>query len=127
MKHLEIKELISAVPVAVIVKMTRREKLQHWSTLIRQTKVSVRLLHQLEYIHPRELERLTIREHAWQSALGIAASDPVFQAQGLSAATTLGEALRFFEMTVRQAHAFSCDCGGEITNDQQATRIEQLA
>jgi hypothetical protein len=83
MKHLEIEELISAVPVAVIVKMTRREKLQHWSTLIRQTKVSVRLLHQLEYIHPRELERLTIREHAWQSALGIAASDPVFQAQGL--------------------------------------------
>ena len=127
MKHIEIEELVSAVPVTVTVKMTRREKLLHWAASIRQSQASVGLMHGLEYVSPRDLDRLTIRECATHTALGIAASDPVFQAQGLSAATTLGDALRFFEMTIRQAHAFSCDCGGSITNDDQATRIEQLA
>jgi hypothetical protein len=54
------------------------------------------------------------------TALGIAASDPLFQAQGLSASTSIADALRFLELTITQAHAFSCDCGGTISDDQQA-------
>jgi hypothetical protein len=61
------------------------------------------------------------------TALGIAASDPVFRAQGLNTTTSIADALRFFELSISQAHAFSCDCGGAISNDQQADRIERLA
>lgn len=125
MKHVEIDELVRAFPIAVT--MTRRQKLMHWAALIRQSTVPFRLLHGLEFVHPRDLERLTIREHAYHTALAIAASDPVFQAQGLSAEKTIADALRFFEVTQHQAHAFSCDCGGDISNDEQATRIERLA
>jgi len=122
MKHVEIAELVTAVPI----QMTRREKLMRWADLIRKWDRPLHLFHGLEYMTPRELERHRI-EASDVTALGIAASDPEFRAQGLNETPTVGDALRFFNLTLTEAHAFSCDCGGYITNQQQADRIEALA
>jgi hypothetical protein len=122
MKHVEIAELITAVPI----QMTRREKLLRWADLIRKQERSLVLVHGLEYMQPRELERYRIRPNE-ETALGVAAADPKFRAQGLGEMPTLGEALRFFALAVGEAHAFSCDCGGYIDNREQAARIEALA
>lgn len=126
MKHVEIVELlVSAVPITP-PKMTRREKLIRWADLIRKVSRPIGLYHALEYMSWPQLCGTCIGPGDI-TALGIAASDPVFQAQGLNASTSIADALRFFELTITQAHAFSCDCGGAISNDQQADRIERLA
>jgi hypothetical protein len=125
MKHVDIGALVSAVPIAP-AEMTRREKLKHWAALIRKSDRPIALYHALEYMSWAQLQRTRISDGG-PTALSIAASDPVFQAQGLNASTPLTDALRFFEMTITEAHAFSCDCGGAISNDQQADRIERLA
>jgi hypothetical protein len=125
MKHVEVTELLEAVPI--LVKMDRAAKLRHWASLVRQHQWNVKLVHGLEYYTMSDLNRMSIRQHAGSTALDIAASDPVLQAQGLSTNATVGEALRFFEVTQGQAHAFSCDCGGYINNKDQADRIERLA
>lgn len=122
MKHVEIAELLTAVPI----QMTRREKLLRWAELVRKWDKPLHLFHGLEYMTPRELERYRI-EASDLTALGIAASDPEFRAQGLTATPTIGDALRFFNVTQHEAHAFSCDCGGYIGNREQAARIEALA
>jgi hypothetical protein len=124
MKHIDIDQLLGAVPV--VQRMTRREKLLHWAALIRRTKRDLGLYHALEYMSPWQRQDIVIGTDN-VTALGIAASDPVFQAQGLNATTSIEGALRFFDLTLTQAHAFSCDCGGAISNEQQAQRIERLA
>jgi hypothetical protein len=125
MKHVEIGQLVSAVPIAPL-KTTRREKLLHWAALVRKAGRPVGLYHALEYMSWAQQQRTRIGPDD-VTALGIAAADPVFQAQGLNASTSIADALRFFELSISQAHAFSCDCGGAISNDQQAERIERLA
>lgn len=125
MKHVEIGELVSAVPVK-IAPMTRSQKLTHWAGLIRQQAVPLHLMHGLEYLNPMQLVSYKVGQLPGPCALGVAASDPVLQAQGLTAATSLGDAMRFFELTLHETHAFSCDCGGHISNEEQARRIERL-
>jgi len=61
------------------------------------------------------------------TAFTLAAADPVLQGQGLPAEPSFTQVLGFFEITRDQAHAFSCDCGGQITNAQQADRIAFLS
>lgn len=124
MKHIEINELVSAVPIPV--SMTRRQKLAHWAVLIRRHDLPVGLYHALEYMSTWQRQAAKIGPEKF-TALGIAASDPVFQAQGLNAETSIQGALDFFELSLTQAHAFSCDCGGAISNEDQAQQIERLA
>jgi hypothetical protein len=35
--------------------------------------------------------------------------------------------MHFFELSQHELHEFSCDCGGVITNDEMAKRINTLA
>jgi hypothetical protein len=49
MKHVEISELVSAVPLAP-AKMTRCEKLKHWAALTRKVGRPIVLYHALEYM-----------------------------------------------------------------------------
>ncbi|MEY9184745.1 hypothetical protein ABIG06_006293 [Bradyrhizobium sp. USDA 326] len=122
MKHVEVAELVSAVPV----KMTREQKLMRWADLIRRHPGPLALFHGIEYMNRRDLEAVTITS-AHPFALSVAQADPVLQAEGLQSPTSLGDALRFFEISQHEAHAFSCDCGGAISNTDQAQRIERLA
>jgi hypothetical protein len=59
------------------------------------------------------------------TALGTAARDPEFKKQGIG--TTVHDVMKFFGLTQKQLHEFSCDCGGAISKEQQAHRIEGLA
>jgi len=122
MKHVETVELLTAVPV----KMTREQKLMRWADLIRRYPGPLALFHGIEYMTPCDLEAVRITS-AHPFAISVAQADPEFQAQGLGKESTLGDALRFFEVTQHEAHAFSCDCGGAISNTDQANRIERLA
>lgn len=120
MKH-ETFELLNAIPL----KMTRQEKLQRWAKLVRETNSGLHLYNSLEYMSQAQLYAFTvIADH--RTAFSVAVADPEFKAQGLEN-HTLGGVLKFFEISVHEAHAFSCDCGGSISNEQQARRIESLA
>ena len=128
MKHIETSELLDAVPIKQPPRlMSRSEKLKHLAQLVRRHGTYLRLVNGLEYIHPFDLERITVRDWAQLTALALATSDAAFQAQGLKADATIGETLRFLGLSQHQAHAFSCDCGGAISNEEQARRIERLA
>jgi hypothetical protein len=120
MKHVETSELVTAVPVA----MTRAQKLQRWADLVRQSPKHLHLFSGLEYMSGGQRNHYLIASND-PTALGIAVNDPEFQAQGLKPGISLSGALGFFELDVSQAHAFSCDCGGSITNSEQANRIER--
>jgi RimJ/RimL family protein N-acetyltransferase len=67
----------------------------------------------------------TVKAIEHPTALGAAVRDPEFQKQGIG--TTIHDVMKFFGLTQQQLHEFSCDCGGAISNDQQARRIEGLA
>ena len=120
MKHVEASQLLNAVRVP----MTRAQKLQRWADLIRQSPKPLYLLSGLEYMRPDQRDHYLIAPTD-PTALGVAVNDPEFQAQGLVPGTSLNAALSFFELSVSQAHAFSCDCGGLIGNAEQARRIER--
>jgi hypothetical protein len=121
MKHVEVSDLVSAVPI----KMVRREKLLRWADLVRKTHNGLHLYHNLEYMTRGQLAET--RPIGSGSAFDVAVRDPEFAAQGLRYESSIQEVLDFFELTQPQAHAFSCDCGGDISNEEQARRIERLA
>jgi hypothetical protein len=104
--------------------MTKKEKLLRWADLVGKSRSYLRLLHALEYCSRTQLRQYTIPA---QSAFGIAISDPIFQSAGLSVNATILEIMSFFEIDQKQLHGFSCDCGGEIDNLEQARRIARLA
>ncbi len=62
----------------------------------------------------------------------MAGRDPVLQQAGLKADlpggnVSVGGAQRFFELSKSDLHEFSCDCGGVITNEEMARRVENIA
>jgi hypothetical protein len=122
MKHVQDTELVQAIPI--VEHMTRAQKLQRLARLVRECPSLVHRYNGLEYAHPDILENVTVCGS--RSALSLAGRDPEFQKQGLSEHSTIAAALRFFELTRQQAHAFSCDCHGRMTNEQQAHQIERL-
>jgi hypothetical protein len=120
-------------PVAAPV-MTKKEKLTRWATLIRQASLPVYLMSNLEYRSPDQLATIWHPNSPW----AVAALDPELSAAGLKAdlpspherypnQTSAAEAMRFFELSQEELHAFSCDCGGAISNANMADRIERIA
>lgn len=105
-----------------VISMSRREKLFRFARVIRQQKTSFFMFSNLEYMSPSDLTRC---EHP-ASAFAAAAADPVLAEAGLTG-HTVAKAQKFFELSASELHAFSCDCGGQITNDQMARRVEAIA
>jgi hypothetical protein len=124
MKTIDIRELVSAVPVTV--RMTRRERLLHWAHLLRTGSGPLALYHGLEWVSRSQLAT-TPATAIDPSAFGVALADPVFREQGLPEVSNIGELMRFFELSQEQLHEFSCDCGGAISRQDMADRIERLA
>jgi hypothetical protein len=117
--------------------MSRREKLLLWAGMIRASDKQLALYHLLERYTEAQLKEARIGA-VDQSAFGIAISSPVFQAAGLPAkgtgvfgngpkSSSLKEVMGFFELSQGELHEFSCDCGGHISNEQMAQRIERIA
>jgi hypothetical protein len=129
-------ELDQLTVVALPLKMTRHAKLLRFAEIIRAAPSSRKksgffsryagqsfvIFHHIEYMSD---EQLNERSHP-DSAFALAAADPVLREAGL-ASDTVGAAKRFFELSKDDLHAFSCDCGGVITNERMADRIEQIA
>lgn len=125
MKHVDVEALVSAIPMPPRL-MARKEKLTHWAELVRNYHGELALYHSVEYWQPHQLTSFIPTQMGPASAMTIAANDPTFQSQGLSVDSTMAEIMRFFELSQRELHEFSCDCGGYISNRQQADRIANL-
>lgn len=108
--------------------MTRREKLLRLAQVIRAYNDRFIIFHGLEYEPQHMLDQI----YHPNSAFAAAARDPVLLNAGLvpdsqGRGMTVGQAQRFFELSQRDLHEFSCDCGGVITNEEMARRIEHIA
>jgi hypothetical protein len=124
MKHQDAEAFAVAIPV----RMTKRKRLTHWAELVRgYYPGDLTLFHGLEYLRPCELDRIRVLNVLATSAFTLAVADSTFNAQGLSRQSTLLDVMGFFELTQGELHEFSCDCGGYISNPEQADRIERLA
>lgn len=127
MKHVDVLDaLTTAAPV--MIRMTRREKLRRWADLIRATKGRLLIFHRLEYWTPGEMCRPVTEFdlHPVPNAFEIALKDPVLQAEGLRG-NSIGDVQHFMQLSKEELHAFSCDCGGAISNEVMADRIERIA
>lgn len=115
--------------IALATTMTRRAKLARWATIIRQAEHPFRLYHRLEHYRQDQLDHIIVDQF---SAFGLATRDPILRDAGLvgsqvTGLTTIGDTMRFFELTKEELHEFSCDCGGEISNAKMADGIEKIA
>jgi hypothetical protein len=121
MKQLDI------VANADTVTLTKAEKLVRWASLIRKHREPIAIYHELEHWDRSMRQQPLIPPHGTASAFTIAGADPVFASLGLGSTPSLDDVTKFFELNREQVHAFSCDCGGHITNEEQARRIESFA
>lgn len=101
--------------------MTRRDKLLRWADIVSKHPENLRLYSNLEHVR----DRSTIGIDP-SSAFGLAAQDPVLKDAGLRAGS-VQDIEKFFELSLSDLHAFSCDCGGAILNKHAADRIAKLA
>ena len=118
MQHLSQDQLLA---MAQPIPMSRDDKLERWASLIERSSSRIFIFHRLEYRSKDELDRLADP----RSAFAMAAGDPVLKEAGLKTGTA-GDAMRFFELSKDDVHAFSCDCGGNISNASMAARIRGL-
>jgi hypothetical protein len=117
-----VADAVLATPV-----MTRREKLLRWAQIIRNTPASMHLYHGLEYQTPAFLDTMEITA-GQNTAFALAAQDPILTDAGLpKTGGSIGDTMRFFELSQAELHEFSCDCGGSITNEAMADRLEKIA
>ena len=115
---------LSPAELSVFVShvMTRREKLMRFANLVRASVSPLYLFSGLEYLPPISLTRMS-HPH---SAFAVAAADGILKDAGL-ASDTVADAQKFFELSQNELHEFSCDCGGHISNQTMADRIERIA
>jgi len=120
---------LQAITSPTILPMTRREKLLRFATIIRNSKTAILgqgrsfvIFHQLEYLPTEAYDKLSHSDSPFTAAY----KDKALREAGL-ASGTVGAAMRFFELSRDDLHAFSCDCGGQITNAVMANRIEKIA
>lgn len=110
------------VVVQTLPPMTKYEKLMHLARIIRTCNAHLALYSGLEHHSPAQQDRLGVQN----TAFAVALADPILRDAGLKG-DNLGDAKKFFELSAEDLHAFSCDCGGSLTNRQMADRIEHIA
>lgn len=123
--ELALLQRFESVPV-----MTRREKLLRFAFVVRNSSStrgdnysgSFFLFNNMEYMDDATLARCV---HPY-SAFAVVAADPVLKDAGLKGDDALS-IKRFFELSSEQLHEFSCDCGGLISDEEMARRIERMA
>jgi hypothetical protein len=109
--------------IASVNTMSKRDKLLRFAQVIRSgSRVPLFVFSNLEYMDSFRWEYC---QHP-ASAFSLAAKDPILKDAGLGS-DTVGAAQRFFELSRDELHAFSCDCGGQISHEEMARRIDRLA
>ena len=140
----EIEAIATPIKLLPPPKMTKRQKLIHLAGLIhRKLSIVDRVMsvlqfplppnsfvifHGLEYMTDEQLARC----YHPGTVFDLAAHDPAMLKAGLKRDVkdmhvSALEAKRFFELAQNELHEFSCNCGGVISNDEMARRIESIA
>ncbi len=119
MEHKKLDQLRSVADLKspeAVYTMTRAERLQRWVELLeREPDRRLNAIPEIEYMLP--MDRPGAR--ADDSPLSVAFADPVFRTQGL-AGDTLGDAMRFFELSEHEAHHAFCSCLGGYRMESKA-------
>lgn len=115
---------LSAAQIAELntITLTKRDKLYRLAYILRAEPCNVYNFSGVEYMTPHERR---MASHP-QSMFALAAADSVLKDAGL-AGQSIGEGQRFFELSDNELHVFSCDCGGQLSNEQMARRVEAIA
>lgn len=105
-------------------KLSRRERIERWATLLEQHQGRLVPFHRTEYLSPEARKAL----RADNSPLALAFNDPVLRDDGLSS-DTLGEGISYFVLSEQKAHRLLCDChyAGTMTGKQVASRLRSAA
>jgi hypothetical protein len=128
MEYRTIREIKGVATVTRLqTRMSRRERLLSWAaTLESHAGQPIKPLMRIEFL-PRQERMLARRD---DSPLTVAYRDPVLREEGL-AGDTLGEAMRFFELSDHEAHYLVCDChyhgGMTMTPEGVAKRTRAIA
>ncbi len=126
MKHQKLDELGGVAEIVSFESkpMTRRERLERWADVLDRNPGKINALTRIEYLPLSE--RLNAR--ADNSPLEIAFRDPVLREEGLES-DRLGDVMRFFELSNRDAHRLFCDCHyyGSMTGAGLANRLRNIA
>lgn len=126
MKHQKLDELGGVAEIVSFESrpMTRRERLERWAEVLDGNPGKISALTRIEYLPLSE--RLNAR--ADNSPLEIAFRDSVLRDEGLES-DRLGDVMRFFELSNRDAHRLFCDCHyyGSMTGAGLANRLRNIA
>lgn len=129
MEYRTIREIKGVATVTRLhaTRMSRRERLLRWAAVLESNPAQpIKPLMRIEFL-PRQERMLARRD---ESPLTIAYRDPVLREEGL-AGDTLGEAVRFFELSDHEAHYLVCDChyhgGMTMTPEGVAKRTRSIA
>jgi hypothetical protein len=104
--------------------MARAERIERWiEALQRDLSRKLQTLPEIEYKPPEERRAIRVEN----SPITVAFDDLALRAEGLTG-DTLGEAMDFFEMSEREAHAALCSClfGSRIDAGLAARRVGEL-
>jgi len=126
MEHKPVVDLETVADVTVAKRiLTRHERLIRWAEALERSPGRVlKPLHGIEFMSS-ELRRDARTDY---SPLTVAYEDPVLRAEGL-ASDRLGDAMDFFELSEREAHAALCSChlGSSFEAGAAAKRVRGLA
>jgi hypothetical protein len=145
-KPLNIAERAKLQLAEEVKPMTRREKLMRLAEIARGGRPSAMkkilaklgwgagmidnawfIFHRIEFMTAADLATA----YAPASVFDAAVKDPMLYDAGLRAdkgdSVSVARAMQFFELTQKQMHPLSCDCGGMISNAEMASRIEKMA
>lgn len=129
MKHSTLEEVSKVAKIALVeqekdARSTRRQRLERLAFLLDAHKGGIRLFSMMEYAPPKQ--RMKMRQG--DLPLAVAYQDAQFREQGLES-DLLGDAMKFFDLSMGEAHHLLCDCHyvGSITPGMVATRARALA
>lgn len=105
-------------------KLSRRERIERWATLLEQHQGRLVPFVGTEYLTYEARKAL----RADNSPLALAFGDPILRDDGLSS-DALGEGTAYFGLSERTAHRLLCDChySGTMTGKQVASRLRSAA
>ena len=127
MKHELVDDLKSKAEIVfpkTEVKMSRRERVERWATLLENHQGRLLPFLRTEYLSYEARKAL----RADDSPLTLAFSDPVLRNDGLTG-DTLGEGIAYFGLSEQKAHRLLCDChySGTMTGREVASRLRLAA
>jgi hypothetical protein len=125
MKHSSTQQLLEIAEVKPTEILTRRERLERWAELLeRDPAARLRTLDEIEW-QPKT-KRASMRADG--SPFSVAYADPVLRAAGLEG-DTLGDAMRFFELSEHEAHRVVCYCmhGRTVEGRRAAGAVRAIA